>query len=362
LTLFRRTPPRLARRALWALAAAYAVSGPAAAADPPDSRTYPPTYSSRKAPWYDPFRLFTNSDKKPVVQASAVTLAAPATGKPVPHPQTVDVPPGASTGPAWKWYGYGTPTPGRNPLAPAGVYGGVPANWYTASGATPGAVPPARPGSPAPALVPDPVPGSRVIHPGPASFAGPTNFAAPDGPAPTAIVSPQADKFAEVDWTPSPSATLKAPTADAVAPTADATPPAKLSAPVRADDGPALGPPVRPTETPPPSPPAESPDIPVEPAKGIILPPNPGPGGMSRAQGPVTARAQAPDADLGDLIRQACGPQVRVMEFSPVGPKHAVLRLATSRDAALAARDRLARVPDLAGWHIEFELVTPLRP
>jgi hypothetical protein len=361
LTSFRRTPPHF-RLAASALALACAVSGPAAAADPPDSRTYPPTYSSRKAPWYDPFHLFTNSEKKSVIPASAMSLAGAApTGKPASN-QAGDVPPGSTPGPAWKWYGYGTPTPGSNPLAPAGVYGTVPGGWYTASGATPGAVPPTRPASSLPGLVPDPVPGARLILTGPTNLTGPSGFASPDGPTPTPVGVPQAEKFAEVDWSPSPSATLKPPTSDSVTPPADALPPAKLSAPIRADDGAAPGSPVPPTQPAPPAPPGESPDIPVEPAKDIVLPPNPAPGGMSRTKGQVTARAQAPDVSVGDMIRQACGPDVEVMEFSPVGAKHAVLRLAATRDAALAARDRLAGIPDLAGWRIEFELVTPLRP
>jgi hypothetical protein len=335
------------------------VSGPAAAADPPESRQYPPTYSSRKAPWYDPFHLLNGgSDKK--APTPAPPPAAWPQSQPVPN-AAVEHAPGPATAPAWKWYGYGTPTPGRNPLAPAGAYGPVPANWYTASGATPGAVPPSRAATAVPGLVPDPVPGPKVIYLGPTAT-GPTAFASPDAPA---VGSPQADKFAEaeVDWSPAPAATLKLPTAEQVASGADASaPPAVLKAPVRADEapvsGPALGAPVQPAA----APPAESPDIPVEPAKDIVLPPNPGPGSMSKAAGPLTARAQAPDVSLADLIRQACGPQVRVMEFSPAGPRHAVLRLAANRDAALAARDRLARVPDLAGWRIEFELVSPLRP
>src|SRR4051794_34263612 len=235
-------------------------------------------------------------------------VAAAPTTKPVPN-QAAEVPPGSSSAPAWKWYGYGTPTPGRNPLAPAGVYGAVPGNWYTASGATPGAVPPGRPGgSSVPGLVPDPVPGPRVLYTGPTSFMGPTSFAAPDAPALPTAVNPQADKFADVDWSPSAAATLKAPAAETMAAEADA-PPARLSAPVRGDNGPVLGPPVQPAQAAPPSPPAESPDIPIEPAKDILLPPNPGAGGMSRAKVPTTARAQAPDSDVGDLVRQACGPQ-----------------------------------------------------
>jgi hypothetical protein len=346
---FRRTPPRFLRRAFWALAVACATGAPAAAADPPESRPYPPTYSSRKAPWYDPFHVFTGLDKKAVIPASAVTLAVPMPGsKPVPN-VAIDPAPASSASPAWKWYGYGTPTPGHNPLAPAGAYGGVP-------GATPGAVPHGRTASTLPGLVPDPFPGPTVIH------TGPTAFAAPDGPAPPSVVSPSAEKFADADWTPSPSATLKPPTADPIASGPDASaPPAKLKAPIRADEeptsAPVLGTPVRPSE---PSPPPDSPDIPVEPAKGIVVPPLSG--SMSRADRPLTVRAQAPDVDAADLIRQACGPNVRVMEVSSAGPKRVVLRLAAMRNAALAARDRLARVPDLAGYQIEFELVTPLRP
>jgi hypothetical protein len=352
---FRRTPPGLCRRALWAVAVACAVGGPVAAADPPQSRNYPPTYSSRKGPWYDPFHLFTGSDKKAVVPASAVTLAAPTAGsKPVPN-QMVDPPPGSAANPAWKWYGYGTPTPGRNPLAPTGAYAGVPGNWYTASGATPGAVPHGPVGATVPGLVPDPVPVPQVI------YGGPTAFAVGDGLALPPVAS-SAERFAEVDWTPSPSAALKLPTADPLTSGADAAAaPARLKAPVRADEeptsAPVLGTPVRPTE---PSPKTESPDIPVEPATGIVVPPLSA--GMSRADRPLTVRAQAPDTDAADLIRQTCGPDVRVMEVSPVGPKRVVLRLAGTRDAALAARDRLARVPDLAGYQIDFELVTPLRP
>jgi hypothetical protein len=346
---FRRTPPRFLRRAVWALAVACAAGGPAAADDPAPSRPYPPTYSSRKAPWYDPFNLFSSSDKTP--PSAAPPPAAAPQSQPV--PRTVVTPAaGASAAPAWKWYGYGAPVPARNPVAPVGAYGAAPTG---------------RPISSLPGLVPDPVPGPKLIYTGPASATGPTSFAAGDGPAVPSLLTPQAEKFADVDWSPAPSATLKLPTADQTAATADVSaPPARLKAPIRDDDappaGPALGPPVRPTEATPTAPPPESPDIPIEPAKGIILPPLPGPGSVSKADRPVTARGQAPDADLADVIRQACGSQPRVMEVSPVGPKRIVLRLAATRDAALAARDRLARVPDLAGYQIEFELVTPLRP
>ena len=43
--------------------------------------------------------------------------------------------------PAYRWYGWGTVTPGANPLAPAGQYPKASANWYNITGATPGAFP-----------------------------------------------------------------------------------------------------------------------------------------------------------------------------------------------------------------------------
>jgi hypothetical protein len=43
--------------------------------------------------------------------------------------------------PAYRWYGYGSVTPGANPYAPSGQYPRASANWYSTTGATPGAFP-----------------------------------------------------------------------------------------------------------------------------------------------------------------------------------------------------------------------------
>ena len=62
--------------------------------------------------------------------------------------------------PAYRWYGYGTVTPGANPFAPTGQPPKASANWYSITGATPGAFPvpvtsPQRaPGSEPPTYVP----------------------------------------------------------------------------------------------------------------------------------------------------------------------------------------------------------------
>ena len=330
----RRTPPYIVRGVL-ALAAACALGGPAAA-DPLPSRDYPPTYSSRKSPWYDPLHLFTASEKKFVVPAGD--------SRPIPNEQ---VEPGTAATPAWKWYGYGTPTPGRNPLAPGGTYPAVPPTWYTTSGTTPGAMPAGHNGLPpaVPGVIPDPLPLPRM----PAGPVPSIAHSPPDGPAP-----PSADS---VDWTSAP-ATLRLPTA---MPVSGDGPRATLRAPVR-DDGPPAAPapptvqPRTPLQRELPS--SESPDIPVEAAPGIVAPPV---GGVSQVDHRVTARGLAPSADLAPAVRRACGTDVRVMEVSPIGPKRLLVRLAGTVDAALVARDRLSQVPELAGWRVDFDLVTPLR-
>jgi hypothetical protein len=95
----------------------------------------------------------------------------------------------------------------------------------------------------------------------------------------------------------------------------------------------------------------------VEAAPGIVPPP----GGVLRAEVPVTARGLAPAGDLPiAAIRKACGPAVRVMAVEEVGPKRMVVRLAAPMDLAWAARDRMARLPELRDWRVDFELVTPL--
>lgn len=308
-----------------ALAATCALGGPAVA-DPMPSRDYPPTYSSKKAPWYDPLHLFTSSDKTFVVPSGE--------SKPIPN-EAIES--GTSATPAWKWYGYGTPTPGRNPFAPNGTYQTVPSAWHTASGTTPGAIPKGQYGPPG--VIPDPLP-------------------MPMGPASSIAISPSVGPVLptphgnSVDWKSAP-ATIRLPTS--ATPVSTDRPPAKLMAPVHGD------PPAPEARTPLQRelPASESPDIPVEPAPGIVAPPI---GRASFADVPMTARGLAPSSDLSGVIRQACGSDVRVMEVTSIGPKRLLVRLAAKVDAAMAARDRLSHVSDLAGWRVDFDLVTPLRP
>lgn len=63
--------------------------------------------------------------------------------------------------PAYRWYGWGTVTPGANPYAPTGQYPKASADWYTLTKATPGAFPVPIPASDA-GLGPEP-PTYRVL-------------------------------------------------------------------------------------------------------------------------------------------------------------------------------------------------------
>jgi hypothetical protein len=78
------------------------------------------------------------------------------TKKPAPKPPADPIQPTAATAfkavsgtgapvyagpPAYRWYGWGTVTPGANPIAPAGQYPKASAAWYSVTGATPGAFP-----------------------------------------------------------------------------------------------------------------------------------------------------------------------------------------------------------------------------
>jgi hypothetical protein len=74
--------------------------------------------------------------------------------------------------PAYRWYGYGSVTPGANAYAPAGQYPRASSNWYSVTGATPGAFPVpvvspyrAAPGSEPPNYVANPPPRSPATVP-----------------------------------------------------------------------------------------------------------------------------------------------------------------------------------------------------
>lgn len=254
----RRRSLRFICRGLLAAASLCALGGNAVAADPPSSREYPPTYSSRKAPWYDPLRVFTSTDKKPQSIAAptptpAATAPAPVTPPPSPIIQS-PIRPGASQ--EWKWYGYGAATPGSTPASAmfhSPKFNEVPIT-----------------------ALPEPSPSKGVITPSPSSKIEPlVSMPADVGPrlpSPASTVNSN-----DVEWKTS-AATLKLPSGDAPPKSTDA-PLAKLKAPVVSESPASVAPaPAEKRFTP--RTPAEAvrgpgpaaPDIPIVPAPGIVMP------------------------------------------------------------------------------------------
>jgi hypothetical protein len=329
-----------------AVACALAGTGIAQA---PQSRDYPPTYSSRKAPWYDPFGWFKSDAKKPSTASPKFDPSKPI---------VIDggqIPGGFGSPPAWKWYGYGAPRPGSNPLGPHGSSPGAPSNWHNLAGATPGAIPFAGP-TIGPLPFPQPSPGSAATA-APMRFADPVIIVPPaSGPSlPTAVKPPATASTNDADRR-SP-ANLGSPTMEPGSP-ANNRPHATIGLPVTA------GTPVMP---PAPRTPAEavrppgpvSPDIPVVPAPGIKMPPisqNP-----KSSESAIVARGRAPITEMADVIRRSSGNDLQILEICDAGPRKLVVRLAGPHHAARAFRDRLAQLPQLSGWRVDFELVTPLR-
>jgi len=72
---------------------------------------------------------------KPFANPEPQEAGAPVRG------MTVNGAPVMAGPPAYRWYGYGSVTPGANAYAPVGQYPKASANWYTVTGATPGAFP-----------------------------------------------------------------------------------------------------------------------------------------------------------------------------------------------------------------------------
>ncbi len=194
----------------------------------------------------------------------APPAGSPAT--PTPLPQGMQPPaaryaasptPGVYAGPpAYRWYGYGAVTPGRNPHAPDGVSPRGSPNWYAQSGATPGAFPvtvtaSGQPAAAAQAPPPEPpsyapgdVAGSYDRSPTPPTpVTAPAAAPDPSQPLPaTVTASVEAASLstpAPAEMTPLPAMTFPPPTPPAPEPaptlmptvTPSVTPPARLSEP-----------------------------------------------------------------------------------------------------------------------------------
>ena len=150
--------------------------------------------------------------------------------------------------PAYRWYGWGSVTPGANPHAPTGQYPHASANWYAITGATPGAFPvpvmnpghpPAGTEPPAYVTVPNqrnPVPAiNNTTTPLPTSRGASPPFDATSNvplPADLSRVEPQR----EARVVPTPTITPPPP----IAVPALTPPPTPVAAPMRTDKEPPI--------------------------------------------------------------------------------------------------------------------------
>lgn len=169
--------------------------------------------------------------------------------------------------PAYRWYGWGSVTPGANPLAPAGQYPKASAAWYSITGATPGAfpVPVTTGGQPLPGVEP-PNYGVARSQPAPAATGASPAWSAPVASAPPAppIVPPR--PYTESKFQPPASVAVPPSPAPGV-PTITLPPVASAAAGATPVAPPAIAMSVEPIAVAPPSP-----DVLVPPPAALVPP------------------------------------------------------------------------------------------
>ncbi len=252
--------------------------------------------------------------------------------------------------PAYRWYGWGTTTPGANAYAPAGEYPAASAQWYTMSGATPGAFPvpvtnPFRPvpgaGAPAYAVNAPSVPPPSVPPPS-AVFAGPI---VPEGPKPIVETAP----FRYVPPDELPVSTGPVPSVPSV-PAASGWR-GGVPMPTKSEEFP-----TRPTTAEPTWQPIQN----AAPVKGPTLFIGQAPAKPAEQQEILQAAAFEPVAavSLMDRIRAAAGAEVRNLEAKKLGRDGVIVRFDAPTDAiAEAAAKAIAGIADLKAYTVTFDVV-----
>ena len=306
--------------------------------------------------------------KKPDPQPAA----APPPAAPVPPPTVYAGPP------AYRWYGWGTTTPGQNPVAPDGRPPRGSGSWLTQTGATPGAFPaaPARPADAAGLAPPDDAP-LYTTRPTPDPFDGtppvpPPGFAPVSSPVVVTGPPPLPPGAVPVGESPPPM-----PAAPLFAPPPPGRPPArgKTTSTVGVPPGPPPGvvaadpaaqPPVAWVAPPTSDPVAFAPRRSTDPTPtpqlvpaGATAPARPPAGAGWR---PVT-RGQAADdftPPLDRAVRDAAYGFATVTGVTFTAPGRVVvkLRAKTAADAEAAAKG-VAKLPQLKPLAVDFEVALP---
>lgn len=243
--------------------------------------------------------------------------------------------------PAYRWYGWGTATPGMNQYAPTGDYPQASAQWYLETGATPGAfpVPTMNPYRPAPGATPP-------------AYVPPPAQPQPQMPIQQPQMPPRI--------IPPPQMPMQPPTA----PVQQQPPPRRVTI----------------AETPPPAPavPAPAPAYP-KPAAGtsIPVPPPQIPANVPNRQPRVIIEESAPakppredliipvirgqeptidDSPLGQRVREAGRGLVENVSIRESGPRQLIVSFdASTKTMAELAAKAVAAIPELQPYQVEFE-------
>ena len=237
--------------------------------------------------------------------------------------------------PAYRWFGWGTTTPGANPYAPNGQYPQASANWYAQTGATPGAFPTQV----AQAVVPPP--GAQPPQYAPTPFHGAMRtqepfFIPPPAEGPYAVPSmPLTFGGYPTTYVPTDLQPIaQSPPGQPVVGSVELPPPSGLL--------PSIGPPggmpvLLPT----------APDVQWQPV-----------GARPQPQQDIVPTAGWTQAgpSLEDQIRTACKDVADVIAVRSTGPNRLTVRFAARTEShARVAADEVLRLPSLRGYEVAFE-------
>lgn len=328
-------------------------SAPAVTVHPPGAVVQPatrPAYSGGPVRAMQPRAVPTPQRDPSLIESAWLDLKGLVTGQPsgttppFVHPQSQPLPqprtqpqavvqptPGAvyAGPPAYRWYGWGTTTPGANTYAPTGQYPRGSANWYAQTGATPGAFP-----------VPVMNPYRTEPTAEPPSYARGAAPDAPPAPGPRLV---SVDAPPELRYGPSPATTIP-------------VPPSPPPAVERADHPPVIAQ-------------SGSPSGIVQSSARSETPADDGPT-WQRCSGesapfvspPPTVTVirgmepKAKEPSLEDVVRAACQGRATVAEVKQTGPTQLVVRVKAASSAdARAAFAALSEVPTLKPYKVEFE-------
>lgn len=297
---------------------------PAPALSPVSASAPPPSFVDRT--WAGVKELVAGKPTAPAPVPPTPAPQPPVAAWPGGPPQAAPAytPPAATPGvtagpPAYRWYGWGTTTPGANPFAPAGTTPRGSANWYAQTGATPGAFP---------------VP---VVNP----------FRPPPGAEPPVYVGaafPPSGDLPPLTPSPAPVRVTAATSVPAVRLTQPAESANGAPLPVLAPGGSGFLPGPAPA------------DVNWQPASATIPAPAAPPAPPAATWNPVKSPPAAVLESLDNVIRDACYGLARGVQVVSPGPNRLVVRFTADTDAQVrAVAAAVSRIPAVRHFEVAFE-------